>query len=68
MSPDKKEKLAALAREPWKCVSVKPPECYWPDCGCDPYATEVINHLDDAGWTAPRPASRLPSDQRGSEQ
>lgn len=62
MTPEKKDKLAELAREPWKCISIKPPECYWPDCGCDPYATEVINHLDDLGWTAPKPP--MPSEER----
>ncbi len=53
MEPNEKEKLAKLSREPWECVSTKPPECYWPDCGCDPYATEVINRLDDQGRTSP---------------
>lgn len=53
MSPEKRAKLADLAREPWECVSLKPPACFWPDCGCDPYATEIINTLVNDGWEAP---------------
>lgn len=47
MNPSKKSALDKLSVEAWKCVSVKPPECYWPDCGCDPYATKVLADDDD---------------------
>jgi hypothetical protein len=52
MSPDKKQELAALAAESWECVSLKPPYCFWPDCGCDPYTTAIIQAMMDDGWEA----------------
>lgn len=26
-----------------------PPDCNWPICGCDPYASKVISALDEMG-------------------
>lgn len=42
----------------WKCMGRKqslpePGECNWPDCGCDPHATKVIESLLEQGWKAP---------------
>lgn len=31
----------------------EPGECNWPDCGCDPHATKVIEALLEQGWTGP---------------
>ncbi|MCA6114292.1 hypothetical protein J6524_05025 [Bradyrhizobium sp. WSM 1738] len=28
----------------------EPGECNWPDCGCDPYATKVVESLLEQGW------------------
>lgn len=28
----------------------EPGECSWPDCGCDPHATKVIEALLEQGW------------------
>ena len=46
------------AQASWQCMGRKqslpePGECNWPDCGCDPYATEVIESLVEQGWTPP---------------
>jgi len=27
-----------------------PQDCDWPTCGCDPYATKVIEALQEGGW------------------
>jgi len=42
----------------WECMARKqalpePADCNWPDCGCDPHATNVIESLLEQGWTAP---------------
>jgi hypothetical protein len=42
----------------WECMGRKqslpdPGECNWPDCGCDPHATKVIENLVEQGWSAP---------------
>lgn len=44
----------------WECMGRKqslpdPGECNWPDCGCDPSATKVIENLIEQGWSAPTP-------------
>lgn len=41
----------------WECMGRKqalpePGECNWPDCGCDPHATKVIESLIEQGWNA----------------
>ena len=41
----------------WSCGARKqgtsggndPADCNWPVCGCDPYATKVIEALDESG-------------------
>lgn len=43
---------------PWECMGLKqalpePGECNWPDCGCDPHATAVIESLIEQGWSPP---------------
>jgi hypothetical protein len=51
----------------WQCMGRKqslpePGECNWPDCGCDPHATKVIESLMEQGWTSPRESQqRLPA-------
>lgn len=40
----------------WQCHAKLRPEaagCMWPDCGCEPRATEVIAELVKQGWSAP---------------
>src|SRR6266481_8609479 len=42
----------------WKCMGRKQSlpelgECNWPDCGCDPYATKIIESLLEQGWFSP---------------
>lgn len=32
----------------------EPADCNWPDCGCDPHATKVIEALLEQGWSGPR--------------
>lgn len=50
----------------WECMGRKqslpePGECNWPDCGCDPHATKVIESLLEQGWRAPSaPTEREP--------
>lgn len=39
----------------WECQGRKqalpePADCNWPDCGCDPHATKVIESLLEQGW------------------
>lgn len=39
----------------WECLGRKqslpePGECNWPDCGCDPHSTKVIEALLEQGW------------------
>lgn len=53
--------ISAAERAPraWECMGRKqalpePGECNWPDCGCDPHATKVIESLVEQGWTAGR--------------
>lgn len=45
----------------WECLGRKqtlpePGECNWPDCGCDPHATKVIESLVEQGWQPAVPA------------
>ncbi len=45
---------APTALAGWECMGRKqtlpePGECHWPDCGCDPYATKVIQSLVEQG-------------------
>ena len=45
-------------RWPFECAGrtqalPEPSGCNWPDCGCDPYATKVIESLVEQGWTTP---------------
>jgi hypothetical protein len=45
--------------KPWECAGRKqslpePGECNWPDCGCDPHATKVIEALIEQGWEGPK--------------
>ena len=30
-----------------------PADCNWPFCGCDEYATKVIEALHESGWRSP---------------
>jgi hypothetical protein len=30
-----------------------PADCDWPVCGCDEYATKVIETLHESGWMSP---------------
>lgn len=49
-----KQKIAA--DKGWQCHAKLRPEaagCMWPDCGCEPRATEVIAELVEQGWSAP---------------
>ena len=58
--------LAKKAADAWnrrlfppKCLAKgpspgEPPECNWPDCGCDSHAMRVIEALLEQGWAAPR--------------
>jgi hypothetical protein len=39
----------------WKCLAPSKAACAWPDCGCDPAATHVIQALVDQGWHPPSP-------------
>jgi hypothetical protein len=39
----------------WKCLAPSKAACAWPDCGCDPAATHVIQALVDQGWQPPSP-------------
>jgi hypothetical protein len=27
-----------------------PQECAWPQCGCDPHANKVLEHIDECGF------------------
>jgi hypothetical protein len=50
--------IGAPAQSSWECIGRKqslpePGECNWPDCGCDPHATKVIESLVEQGWTPP---------------
>lgn len=45
--------------EAWQCAARRqalpePADCNWPDCGCDPHATKVIEALLEQGWSGPR--------------
>lgn len=48
---------AAAPAKGWTCAARKqgtaggndPTDCDWPTCGCDPYATKVIDALQEAG-------------------
>lgn len=61
-------------REAWECMGRKqaipePAECNWPDCGCDPHATKVIESLCEQGWSGPQepaPMRRAGLDERGA--
>jgi len=50
---DEINRLRTALRPSWECMG-KPGECNWPDCGCDPHATKVIQSLIEQGWTPPR--------------
>ena len=46
-----------LADHDWKCRyrnsgvgGNDPQECSWPECGCDPAANRVFQHLDECGF------------------
>lgn len=47
----------------WGCAALRqgtaggndPVDCGWPTCGCDPYAAEVIEALQESGALATRP-------------
>lgn len=49
-----------LKAERWKCAAQQqgtaggndPAECNWPMCGCDLYATKVVETLSESGWTS----------------
>jgi hypothetical protein len=46
-------------QQAWTCMGRRqalpePAECNWPDCGCDPHATKVIESLIEQGWSAPQ--------------
>ncbi|HEX6038894.1 hypothetical protein [Longimicrobium sp.] len=46
---------------PWKCAARNsacdpPQDCDWPNCGCDPKASEVMSALVEQGWRPPAPA------------
>lgn len=59
------KKIAARSGETWECMGRKqslpePGECSWPDCGCDPHATKVIESLLEQGWSpAARPVEKI---------
>ncbi len=69
-------KLEALADGAWDCMGRKqslpePGECNWPDCGCDPHATKVIESLVEQRWeprhvTQPSAHPRWRHKKRGS--
>lgn len=47
-----------LRDEEWQCLGQKRGlVCSWPDCGCDHYATKVIETLVKQGWIAPAQAA-----------
>lgn len=53
-----KEELKELRASKWECMGRKqalpePADCNWPDCGCDPHATKVIEALVEQGWWCP---------------
>jgi hypothetical protein len=48
----------AADREAWTCMGRRqslpePADCNWPDCGCDPHATKIIESLIEQGWREP---------------
>ena len=50
--------IERLSKPAWECMGRRqslpePGECNWPDCGCDAYATKVIESLLEQGWTGP---------------
>jgi hypothetical protein len=58
--------LAAAPKQPWTCAARAqgtaggndPADCDWPGCGCDPYATRVIEALEEQGvLVRPTPAA-----------
>ena len=53
-------RLIDAAAKPWKCMAVSKAACAWPDCGCDPEATKVIQALVDQEWQAPNDAQGSP--------
>jgi hypothetical protein len=59
---------APIPTAKWGCMGRKqflpePGECNWPDCGCDPHATKVIESLLEQGWTQPQSTSTLKTAQ-----
>lgn len=47
--------MRGIDRKSWECMGRKQSlpelgECNWPDCGCDPHATRVIESLLEQGW------------------
>ena len=43
------------ARQQGSAGGNTPPDCDWPVCGCDPYATEVIEVLQESGRITEQP-------------
>ncbi len=55
--------LKASAIAPWICkaqpTADPPQDCDWPNCGCDPHASEVIECLIESGWAPEHEARRM---------
>lgn len=50
----------------WRCAARHavgandPQDCDWPTCGCDPYATKVVETLIESGWKSPSEQTAVP--------